>query len=378
MAIDYPVPTTKLDRTEFTHPDIRKTGIHPDFWYPLARSRDVKPGKAYPVAFAGDPIVLVRPKEGELFAVEDRCAHRQVPLHLGVVEGSQLKCAYHGWKYDGEGKCVSIPYMDKCSANPNSLRSYPCREAYGLIFVYTGDLARLDEVTFPDVPSATDPKYKTRYLDRRIDCHYSFMHENLMDMNHQFLHRRFMGGIKTIFLGKRVGENWIEADYTFKRAAGKQPLGEKFMIGKRPETSEGDKDLMTIRTGYPYQTLTFTTAGGKSPSLDLWNAYVPLDREQRTNHTYGLMMIRRPSMPGVINLLWPFIIWFTNHIFAEDRWICELEQAAFDRQGEDRNQEIFPLIQGLRKVLVENGRPIEMGGSPVAVSRGCGVGAVNS
>ncbi len=80
------------------------------------------------------------------------------------------------------------------------MRSYPCREAYGLIFVYPGDPAKLEGAPFPGIPTHGDSKYKTRYLDRRINCHYSFMHENLMDMNHQFLHRKLMGRIKTLFL----------------------------------------------------------------------------------------------------------------------------------------------------------------------------------
>lgn len=340
--------------------DIRKTAIDPDFWYPVARARDLKPGKTLAARFAGQPIVLARTKAGEVFALEDRCAHRQVPLSAGVVCDKTIRCGYHGWEYDASGRCVSVPYIDTCNMRPNSVRHYPVREAYGLVFVFPGDPALAAERAFPDVPSADDSAYKTRYLDRRVDCHYTFMHENLMDMNHQFLHRRLMGGIKTIFLGMRQGDNWVEADYTFKRAAGKQPLGEKFMLGKRPEAEAHERDLMTIRTEYPYQTLRFWTAGSEHPALDLWNVYIPLDAEQRTNHTFGLMMIRRPGIPGLIELFWPFIVWFTNGIFAEDRWICELEQAAFDTQGEDRNQEIFPAIRGLRKVLTENGLPLEM------------------
>jgi phenylpropionate dioxygenase-like ring-hydroxylating dioxygenase large terminal subunit len=351
-------PTASPTAEEISRPrDIRKTGISRDFWYPVARSNEVKKGKAHPVSFAGDPIVLVRTKAGEVFAMEDRCAHRQIPLHLGVVEDDCIKCAYHGWKYNRTGKCVSVPYLDKCSLRPKSVRSYPCREAYGLIFVYPGDMDKFDRAVFPEIPSATDPKYKTRYLDRLVKCHFTFMHENLMDMNHQFLHRRLMGGIKTTLLATRQGDDWIEADYTFSRATGKQPLGEKFILGKGDKTSK-EPDLMTVRTGYPYQTLRFRTGGSEHPALDLWNAYVPRDQEQRTNHTYGLMMIRRPSLPLVLDLAWPAIVWFTNGIFAEDREICELEQAAFDRQGADHNHEIFPVIRGLRKVLTDNGVPM--------------------
>lgn len=335
--------------------DLRKTGLAPDFWYPIARSRDLKPGKLLGARFAGAPIALARTRGGKLLALEDRCAHRQVPLSVGVVADDAIRCGYHGWEYNAEGRCVSVPYLDRCSMQPNSVRHYPVREAYGLIFVFPGEASRAATTPFPVVPSATDPAYKTRYLDRRVDCHWSFMHENLMDMNHQFLHRRLMGSIKTMFLGTRHGPNWVETDYTFHRAGGRQPLGEKFMLGKRPETGPEERDLMTIRTEYPYQTLKFWTAGSTHPALDLWNVYVPLDEAQRTNHTYGLMMIRRPGMGFLLDMFWPFIVWFTNGIFAEDRWICELEQAAFDAQGEDRNQEIFPAIRSLRKVLVENG-----------------------
>ncbi len=105
------------------------TGIDPNFWYPVARSRQVKIGKARTVSFAGEPIILVRTKQEELFALEDRCAHRQVPLHLGVVEGDGIKCAYHGWKYNHAGKCVSVPYLEKCSLRPRNVRSYPCRDS---------------------------------------------------------------------------------------------------------------------------------------------------------------------------------------------------------------------------------------------------------
>src|SRR5262245_188054 len=332
--------------------DIRKTGIHPDFWYPVARSKAVKSGKAHPVSFAGQPIVLVRDLKGEVFALEDRCAHRQIPLHLGVIDDGGIKCAYHGWKYDRTGRCVNVPYLEKCSLRPNNVRSYPCREAYGLVFVYPGDPEKLGGAPFPEIPSATDPRYKTRYLDRLVKCHFTFMHENLMDMNHQFLHRRFMGGIKAILLDQRQGESWIEADYTFQRGS-KQPLGERFIIGEK--AVKGAPDVMTIRTEYPYQTLKFRTGGGPHAALDLWNVYVPRDKAQRTNHTYGLMMIRRPSIPLVLDLFWPVIIWFTNGIFAEDRRICELEQEAFDDLGGDRNHEIFPVIRGLRRVLTENG-----------------------
>lgn len=340
--------------------DIRKTGIDPDYWYPVARGRDLEKGKTLAVQFAGEPIVLVRTEKGQLYALEDRCAHRQVPLSEGVVRGELLQCGYHCWTYDRTGRCVAVPYLREDQKKPPGVHGYPCREAYGLIFVFPGNAAKASERSFPEIDNFSNPGYKTRYLDRRVDCHYSFMQENLMDMNHQFLHRKLMGWIKTTMLDVRSGEGFVEVDYTFDRVGGRQSFGERFIIGGSGKKQPEARDLMTIRTEYPYQILRFWPRGKTEPALDLWNVYIPIDREQRVNHTFGLMMIKRPPIPGILEVLWPMIIWFTEGIFREDRWIVELEQKAFDAQGEDWNNEIFPPIRALRRLLVDRGVPLEV------------------
>src|SRR5258708_18092610 len=101
----------ELPALRYNLPDLRATGIHPDFWYPVVLARELKPRATLPVSFAGEPVVLARADNGSVFALEDRCAHRQVPLHLGVVQGEQLKCCYHGWCYDSQCKLARIPYL---------------------------------------------------------------------------------------------------------------------------------------------------------------------------------------------------------------------------------------------------------------------------
>src|SRR6201995_4724362 len=144
--------------------DLRRVGSHPDFWYPLAWSDELKPGKTLARRFAGEPIVLYRGQSGQVYALEDRCAHRQVPLHLGVVTGEDLKCHYHGWSYDCSGKCVDVPYLGK-ERLPNGVKSYPAREIDGLIFVFPGDPA-LAESRLPNSLGSSQRKdYKTRRLN---------------------------------------------------------------------------------------------------------------------------------------------------------------------------------------------------------------------
>ena len=344
--------------------DLRRIGAHPDYWYPLAWSDELKMGNTLARRFAGEPIVLYRGKSGHVFALEDRCAHRQVPLHLGVVKGDELKCHYHGWTYNQTGKCVNVPYlgMDRL---PTGVKSYPAHEVDGLIFVFPGDAANAQSRLPAGLGSAMRKDYKTRKLNREVACHYSFMHENLFDMNHQFMHRKQMGSISARCLGKQHGESWAQVEYSFSRTDGKSSVGEAVIVDlmrKRGEKKQDFCDHMRSRTDYPSQSLKVWVGRNIQPTddpvLDVWLGYTPLDTEQRTNRTYGYLSVKKPAVPVIIHAVWPFVTWFTENIFREDKEIVECEQRAYDAQGADWNNEVFPPIRDLRAVLARCGKPI--------------------
>ena len=345
--------------------DLRRIGAHPDHWYAVAWADELQIGKTLARRFAGDPIVLYRGKSGRVFALEDRCAHRQVPLHLGVVNGEELKCHYHGWSYDCSGKCVDVPYLGK-DRLPNGVKSYPAREIDGLIFIFPGDPS-LAEARVPKTLGSSQRKdYKTRRLNREVDCHYTFMHENLFDMNHQFMHRKNMGSIKAMCLSRNHGDNWAQVEYSFSRTGGSSSMGEKVIVNlarKRNDDAKKDfGDHMRIRTDYPTQSLKVWIGRDikvtDDPVLDVWLNYTPLDGEQRTNRTYGYLSVKKPPIPGLIHAVWPAVTWFTERIFAEDKDIVEHEQRAYDAQGTDWNNEVFPPIRDLRAVLANCGQPM--------------------
>jgi phenylpropionate dioxygenase-like ring-hydroxylating dioxygenase large terminal subunit len=345
--------------------DLRRVGANPDHWYPLAWSSELPVGRPLGRSFAGLPIVLFRGTSGRIFALEDRCAHRQVPLHLGVVCGDRLRCHYHGWTYDCAGKCVDIPYLGK-ERRPNGVRSYPAREVDGLVLVFPGD-PELAEVRLPTALGSYRRKdYKTRRLTREVACHYTFMHENLFDMNHQFMHRKHMGSIQARCIGRQHGDRWAQVEYTFSRTAGTQTVGERAIVDlmrKRGEKRKEFCDHMRIRTDYPTQSLQVWVGRDiqktQDPVLDVWLCYTPLDAGQRTNRTFGYLSVKKPSVPGLIHLMWPFVVWFTENIFREDQQIVEYEQRAYDAQGADWNNEIFPAVRELRSVLARCGLPLE-------------------
>ncbi|MCA1221522.1 aromatic ring-hydroxylating oxygenase subunit alpha [Streptomyces sp. 8L] len=354
--------------------DLRRTGISPDFWYPVATSRSVSRGRTFAASFAGERIALYRGRSGTVYALEDRCAHRQVPLSMGVVEDEALRCCYHAWAYRGNGRISQIPYLPKgVEGVPRGVRAYPARERYGLVFVFPGDPEKAATTPLPDLPQFNSPRHRTMTFSRTVHCHYSFMHENLLDMNHQFLHRSVLGRIQPTLLGYETGAEFVEARYLFTPAGGRKDRGAGLLSAEGVGGS-GSPDVITIRTQYPYQTLQAVPENAELPAFSLWVAYVPEDAQQRTNHAYGLLMIEKPPLPGALHLAWPLIRRFTERVFAQDRMAVEAEQRAWDEQGEDWNREVFPLIKDVRGVLRANGVPIDPRGAVQGASSLCGTG----
>src|SRR6202161_3573335 len=196
--------------------DLRRVGISPDFWYPVAVSASVRRVETFAARFAGERIALYRSAGGVVYALEDRCAHRQVPLSMGVVEGEALRCCYHAWAYRGNGRISQIPYLPKGALRPpRGVRAYPVREAYGLVFVFPGDPDLAAAAQLPRLPEFASEQHKTMTYSRTVNCHYSFLHENLLDMNHQFLHRGVVGRIQPRLLGYDTGPQSVEARYLF-------------------------------------------------------------------------------------------------------------------------------------------------------------------
>jgi len=146
----------------------------------------------------------------------------------------------------------------------------------------------------------------------------------------------------------------MELDYSFRRPDSKPPIGETLIVGQLRRQSARPRDLMTIRTEYPHQTLRLWTSG-EMPVLHVWLGYTPIDAGQRKNRTFIVLSVRRPRLPGILEIVWPLVTWFTNRVFDEDREIVEMEQAAYDAQGGDWNREVFPAINELRGLLARCG-----------------------
>lgn len=108
------------------------------FWQPVAHAEDIEPGRTRPVRALGEDFTLYRGVSGKAYLVGARCPHRAMPMHAGRVEGEEIRCFYHGWKFDGGGQCTQQPAERPSFCHKVSLAAYPTQEYLGLIFVYLG------------------------------------------------------------------------------------------------------------------------------------------------------------------------------------------------------------------------------------------------
>src|SRR5260370_19596805 len=132
----------------------RVAGLHPDYWYPVEYDHALRRGKVIEVLFWNTSIALYRGNDGQLNAIENRCAHRQLKLSLGHVEGCHLTCSYHGWSYDGSGKVVAIPHdLFGKSMLKVQIKSYPVQVRHRLIWVFPGDPDLAGERRIPESPA---------------------------------------------------------------------------------------------------------------------------------------------------------------------------------------------------------------------------------
>ena len=162
----------------------------PRHWFIICESRELRKG---PIKreLQAVPMVLWRDDKGVPHAALDRCPHRNVPLSLGsVAPDGTLECAYHGWRFDGDGHCVHVPSLTgPCAAASRDAASYACREQQGFIWLWSG---------VGEVPDVEPHRFEfdgvrgyttTRQVVEARSTMYSAI-ENALDVPHTaFLHR---------------------------------------------------------------------------------------------------------------------------------------------------------------------------------------------
>jgi phenylpropionate dioxygenase-like ring-hydroxylating dioxygenase large terminal subunit len=172
-------------------------------WYVAAFAADIA---MQPVGrtVCSKAVVLFR-VGGKVVALEDRCIHRGMPLSQGgEVDGDIIRCPYHGLEFDGAGMCRKIPGQDRVPSEAR-IAAFPLVERDSLLWIWMGDPAKADSAAIPEHHYHNDPSWEWRPIFLEIECDWSLLNDNLLDLTHLgFVHKKTIGGDPSAHAGAEM------------------------------------------------------------------------------------------------------------------------------------------------------------------------------
>lgn len=258
------------------------------YWQPVALVSEMpgeRPVKA--VRIMSEDLVLFKKREG-WGLISRYCAHRGVDLSYGRHEEDGIRCLYHGWLYNGEGRCIEQPAEPEHSQFLGKIRiaNYPCVEKNGLIFAYMG---AGDPPPFPDYDCFVAPDEYTFAFKGLWECNWLQGLEGGIDPSHvSFLHRFIQEDPREMY-GQQFAE---EVEGTGKKLS--MLVGESYRPDIEVESADHGlrvyavrqltEDIKHVRVTNLLFPNAFVVPFGNSKVFTQW--HVPIDDE----HHYWYMI----------------------------------------------------------------------------------------
>jgi phenylpropionate dioxygenase-like ring-hydroxylating dioxygenase large terminal subunit len=233
---------------------------YPNGWFRVAYSHELEPGEVKTLQVFGQELVLMRTEGGEARVFEPHCPH--LGAHLGYggkVEGEELRCPFHHWKFGADGKCTEIPYSKRIPPKAR-LTSWPLVEKNGLVLVYHDREGRAPEWEPPDLDEIGHPEWRAPELMLwKVKARWLDMNENCVDQAHfKYIH----GALSIPPTTARVEDGYIHiAESVFRM---------------RVPGGEADAKLVTLDYGPGFQVVRMT---GLIDTL-LMNTATPIDANE--------------------------------------------------------------------------------------------------
>jgi len=110
------------------------------YWQPIGALVDMDNKWTRRIRLLGEDLVLFKDRQGRLGLIAEQCPHRRASFAHGIPTQDGIRCPYHGWEYNAQGKCINQPNeQDKCAFRDKvSTEAYPVEEMGGMLFAYMG------------------------------------------------------------------------------------------------------------------------------------------------------------------------------------------------------------------------------------------------
>ncbi len=155
-----------------------------EYWVPALMSAElVADGTPLRLRLLGENLIAFRTGSGKVGVLDQRCPHRCASLFYGRNEHDGLRCVYHGWKFDADGRCLEQPNVDPPPTRIEvRAKAYPTVERFGLIWTYMGKRDRPPPL--PDFPVFSMPPDRVSVWCEQRECNYLQCIEGELDTSH--------------------------------------------------------------------------------------------------------------------------------------------------------------------------------------------------
>jgi cholesterol 7-dehydrogenase len=160
-------------------------GPYPNTWYALFRSDEVPIGTLRDKHACGLDLIVFRTSDGKPSVLDAYCPHMGAHLGFGgVMKNDCVRCPFHHWEFDGEGKCTNIPYTDKPIPAGAKVHSWPVREWGGSIYFFYHENRAAPTYELPDLSEHLNRMKYYGWHDLNYRMHVMEMMENCSDPVH--------------------------------------------------------------------------------------------------------------------------------------------------------------------------------------------------
>jgi len=254
------------------------------YWLPVLMSSEIAEPDGPPkrVRILGEDLIAFRSTNGEVGLLANHCPHRGASLFFGRNEEGGLRCVYHGWKFDTDGRCVDMPNEPPESTFKDKIRhlAYPCREQNGAVWTYMGP--RSEAPPFPELEWTQLPEGHYVLGKMLRECNWAQAFEGDIDDVHvSFLHSRL--SVPTGSQMARLMHTQRSPHLEVLETAGGA------MYGVRREANEEEYNWRIKHFLFP----SMTVVNGGIPGALFGQIWVPMDDE----HTMQWRIYWTPAEP---------------------------------------------------------------------------------
>jgi 5,5'-dehydrodivanillate O-demethylase len=165
------------------------------YWLPAGLSSEIDATAPKLVRWLGEDLLLFRDEFGRVGLTQPNCPHRGTSLDYGWIEAGGIRCCYHGWVFDVEGRCLEQPGEPPGSNFKDKIRlkAYPVRELGGMIWAYMGAGEGPELPNYHFLVRDDGERSFSTYIR---ECNYMQQLENALDPVHAtILHGRPVHGL---------------------------------------------------------------------------------------------------------------------------------------------------------------------------------------